>query len=127
MSVIDAHGSSLAPLATTYYEKWTNRRCQPLTPAELQAVYAHIGVIYDNALTRNPPRFNVTRSVPSDWQATPLQVLFERACAYDHRDAALLLGNLVCRVGISRRETWWSFRDWSGGPHHPTSRTYLCV
>jgi hypothetical protein len=62
MSVIDIAGPSIAPMAATFLEAWTNQRCALLTPYELARVHAFVSSnMYDAALLRRSRRFNVTR------------------------------------------------------------------
>jgi hypothetical protein len=89
---------------------------------EVQAATDWVNNLFDQARDNNGI-FNVTFVVPSDWGKIPLQALYEKGAGEDPDYSKLLYGNLVCRVGVQRPETWWSYRYEHSEDHH--SRSYV--
>lgn len=57
--------------------------------------------------------------VEQDADQQPRRVArIERACSEDEDEAAMLVGNLYCRVAIGRPEIWWSCNA-AELDHHP--------
>jgi hypothetical protein len=95
---------------------------------------------YENAMRSPTQRFNFTWVTPTEFGDTPLEHVWE--AMYDiygersawplfdsHKtlaevEAALLVGNLVCRVGIQRPEVWYCYRQYMGSTDKH-SRSYV--
>ena len=98
-----------------------------MSPAEYQAMFEWINNgsrWFEEAIRNGKGIFNVTWEVPSVWTNTPLQPLYWKAAGEDSEYAALLYGNLVCRVGVQRPELWWSFKQKHRREDHH-SRSYV--
>jgi hypothetical protein len=115
MTVKDAATADFRRLSDCWFPDYLNRGLAPLTPQEQQGVEAWINAnIFDAAFADPNRRMNVTdavrRFIPThpDWTGSALEPLYART-GQDEERAARLYGNLVCRIGISRPETWWSF------------------
>ena len=122
MPVFDCHGDLQGNMTDCWFPPFVNPRWAALSGAQRKAITDYINEIFDAAVRTPPHRFNVTHSVSSDWTNTPLQPLYEVAAGYDEADAAKLLGNMVCRIGVQRPELWYCFQQ-NVGDH--TSRTYM--
>lgn len=116
MSVIDA-AADFTQLQNCWFPDVVNRALSQLTPQELQQAEDWIEkYVFDAALAQPNGRMNVTdairRFIPyaPSWVGSPLQPLYDRT-GQDDVYAARLYGNLVCHVGIRRRETWWCFPE----------------
>jgi hypothetical protein len=57
-----------------------------------------------------------------NWDNSPLEALW-RDTGQNEQRAAWLYGNFVCRIGVSRSETWWVFKQ-GVGPDKDSS-TYV--
>ena len=122
MPIFDCHGDLQGNMVDCWFPSFLNPRWALLSHAEQRGVTDYIDDIFDAAAQTRPHRFNVTSSVPSDWTGMALHPLYEVAAGYDVDNAAKLLGNLFCRVGIQRPELWYCFQQ-RVGDH--TSRTYM--
>jgi hypothetical protein len=114
MAVLDA-ATDFTQLQDCWFPQVLNLGLAQLTPQEVQQAIAWINAhVFDAALAEPTARMNVTeavrRFIPNhpDWTGSPLQPLYDRT-GQDDVHAARLYGNLVCRVGVSRPERWWSF------------------
>ncbi len=122
MAVFDCHGDLQDNMADCWFPIYLDPRWAALSPAQQIGIESYIQDIFHTAVRTPPHHFNVTNSVPSNWANTALQPLYETAAAYDEEDAAKLLGNLFCRIGIQRSEPWFCFQQ-RVGDH--TSRIYM--
>jgi hypothetical protein len=122
MPVFDCHGDLQGNMTDCWFPAYLNRSWALLSPVQKQAITGYINGVFDDAARTPPHRFNVTNSVPADWTGMALQPLYEVAARYDVDEAAKLLGNLFCRIGIQRAELWFCFQQ-RVGDH--TSRTYM--
>jgi hypothetical protein len=114
MAVIDA-ATDFNQLQDCWFPQVLNIALPLLTPHEVQQAIEWINTnVFDAALAQSNGRMNVTETVRRfisnhpDWMGTALQPLYDKT-DQDEVHAARLYGNLVCRVGISRPEQWWSF------------------
>jgi hypothetical protein len=129
MSVIDVAGN-FNQLQDCWFPKVLDLALRHLTPQEVQDVIDWINMnVFDAAKAPGANnRMNVTNALRSfiqthpDWTGTALEPLYAKT-GQDEEHAARLYGNLVCRVGIGRRETWWCFPEPVGQDHF--SRTYV--
>ncbi|MDQ2804365.1 MAG: hypothetical protein M3Y41_17415 [Pseudomonadota bacterium] len=122
MPVFDCHGDLQGNMKDCWFPPYLNPRWAHLTTVQQQSIDRYINDVFDMAVHTPPHRFNVTSSVPSNWTGTALQALYEVAAGYDTDEAAKLLGNLFCRIGVRRDELWFCFQQ-RVGDH--TSRTYM--
>ena len=88
-----------------------------LNPFEISHAENWINTYVFDAALRDPHRkMNVTiacrLSIPRhpDWTDSPLQPLYART-GQDEERASWCYGNLTCRIGIRRLETWWVFKQ----------------
>jgi hypothetical protein len=112
-----------------WYPAFLNQNLALLQGTEEQAARAWINqYVFDEALKRPSRAVNVTEAVRQhiptnpDWNGTPLQPLYDRT-GQDEERASWVYGNLVCDVGIHRKETWWVFKQAVGPNQH--SSTYV--
>ncbi len=122
MAVFDFLGDLKGNMVDCWFPNYLDPRWRTLSVAQQNAIIRYIEDVFDLAAKTPPHRFNVTNSVPSDWRNTALQPLYEIAAVHDAKDAAKLLGNLFCRIGIKRSDLWDCFQQ-NVGDH--TSRTYV--
>ena len=129
MAVIDAGRSDLRPLKDCWFPIELDAGLKQLTQQERQDAIAWINAnVFDAAKASATGRMNVTTAIrasmpdPPSWEGSPLQPLYDKTGQNEER-AAKLYGNLVCRVGVSRPETWWSFPEAVAEDRH--SRTYI--
>jgi hypothetical protein len=123
MSLRDFNGNDPTRLMPDCWaDRWLNIYLAALTPAEVQAIYAWVSEQFDQARQTRQKRLNLTASVGSDWNDTPLQALYDKAARRDFNVAALLIGNIYARVTCRRPEAWITFQQ-HVGDH--TSRSYL--
>ncbi len=122
MPVFDCHGDLRGNMIDCWFPAYLNTRWAALSASDQQAITAYIDDVFTRAAGTPPYRFNVTESVPSDWTGIALQPLYDVAAGQDFEDAAKLLGNVFCRVGVRRPELWYCFQQ-RMGDH--TSRTYM--
>jgi hypothetical protein len=115
MTVKDAATPNFRILQDCWFPNFLNGGLAQMTPQEQQQAEAWINAnIFDAALVDPHRRMNVTdavrRFIPThpDWTGSVLQPLYAKT-GQDEVRAARLYGNLVCRIGIGRPETWWSF------------------
>jgi hypothetical protein len=84
--------------------------------------------VFDAALARPNRTVNVTvaarQNIPMhpDWSNSPLQPLFNRT-GQNEEHAKWIYGNLICRVGVARPETWVVFPQCVG--HKQYSSSYV--
>lgn len=114
MAVIDA-AADFALLQDCWFPQVLDLALRQLSSQEqAQAAQWINSYIFDAAMAEPTGRMNVTeavrRFIPShpDWSGSPLAPLFDNT-GQDEIHAARIYGNLVCRVGVSRPERWWSF------------------
>jgi hypothetical protein len=112
-----------------WYRVFLNQNLALLQGTEQQDAEAWINrYVFDAALKRPSRAVNVTeairQNIPNapDWTYSPLQPLYDQT-GCDPDRARRVYGNLVCRVGISRPETWWVFKQVVG--HDQYSSTYV--
>lgn len=128
MAVIDCAKNDFPELQDCWFHEDLDNYLRLLTHDEVRDAIAWINQhVFDAALAEPGQRMNVTEAIRrvmpySDWTGTPLMPLYERT-GQDYDQAALLYGNLVCRVGIRRPETWCSFSQPVADDRH--SRTYV--
>ena len=140
MAVIDMHAAHPHALADTWFAAELDRALKYLTPQErvdAEAWCSHY--VYVQALARRSRCMNTTEAlrefVPQsrtinitlladDWRYTALEPLYSRT-GQDVEHAAKLYGNLVCRVGVRRPETWCSWKQQWFGLNYPESRSYV--
>jgi hypothetical protein len=101
-----------------------------LLPQEIQGIEQWIHKnVFDAALQNSSRRMNVTEALRAsiannpDWNGIPLQPLYDKT-GQDPERAAQLYGNLVCHVGIQRKEDWYCYSQHQPGKEHG-SRTYF--
>lgn len=130
MSVIDVN-ANFACLTMCWFPKVVNCARLQLTAQEFQQVEDWIDKhVFDAAVAQHNGRMNVTvatrRFIPNspDWTGSALQPLYDKT-GEDPVYAARLYGNLVCHVGIRRKETWWCFPEPVADGRF--SRTYILV
>ena len=122
MSVRDLSGDLNKNMADCWFPNYLNPRWKALTQQEQADVTAYIEDVFDTA-ARNPPhRFNFTDSVPSDWRGSVLQPVYHKCAQYNPTEAAKVLGNVFCRVGVGRPELWLCHQQLVGDH---TSRSYI--
>jgi hypothetical protein len=128
MTVIDAERLDFPKMTDCWFPAELDAALKSLTPNELQAAIDWVQYNIFEAAKATPTRsMNVTKAIRTfipespDWTGTPLQPLYDKTGKDDDR-ARKLYGNLVCRVGISRPETWWRWKQDVGGEHK--SSTY---
>jgi hypothetical protein len=96
----------------------TNQQCARVTPGQLQAALDFIDTFFAAHIADPSQSVGVAFNCPGSWEDTPLEPLYAIACAGDEDEAAMLVGNLYCRVAIRRSELWWSFNA-AELDHHP--------
>jgi hypothetical protein len=122
MPVRDINGDLSTNMSDCWFPAYLNPRWSALTPKEQADVTAFINAVFDAAAKTPPHRFNFTDSFPSDWRGSVLQPIYEKCAQYDETDAARILGNAFCRVGVSRPELWLCHQQLVGDH---TSRSYI--
>jgi len=97
---------TMQELRTDWYPDKTNRTIARLKPAELAEIKRLINLRFDEHLA-NPDRNKVSVPInfPNPWP--PCFAALWLACGKDEEQAAMILGNLFCRVAIERSEWWW--------------------
>jgi hypothetical protein len=129
MAVIDLGNDNFPQLLDCWFRHELNLGMRRLTQREQSDceawVHAHV---FNAALHSRRKRMNVTealrRSMPNPpaWTGSPLQAIYDRN-GQDKERAALLYGNLCCRIGVLRPEIWCCFPQ-VVGYDRPHSRTY---
>lgn len=128
MPVIRNTGSNQA-MRDCWYPAFLNQNLALLRGTEQQDATDWINqYVFDDAMNRTNRVVNVTEAVRQhisshpDWTGSPLQPLYARTGMHEER-ASWFYGNLVCRIGIHRPETWWVFKNAVGNNKH--SSTYV--
>lgn len=129
MAVIDLAGAGPVLRHDCWFPAELNGWLAKLTSQERSDAESWINAhVFDAALTSKTHRMNVTVAVrtsmpnPPSWEGSALQPLYDRTGQDDDR-ARLFYGNLVCRIGVGRPETWWRFSEPVAEDRH--SSTYI--
>lgn len=122
MAVRDLLGDLNNNMSDCWYSNYLNIRWPALNSVEQAAVLLYINDIFDHSVSNPPHRFNFTDSIPSDWNGSALQPIYDKCAQKNPSDAAKVLGNLFCRVGIGRKELWLCHQKLVGDH---TSRNYI--
>jgi hypothetical protein len=103
-------------MSDCWYPIFLDQNLALLRSGEEQAARDWINkYVFDETLRRRNRSVNVTEalrdSIPNhpNWSGTPMEPLWERT-GQDEQHAAFVYGNLVCRVGVQRPETWWVYK-----------------
>jgi hypothetical protein len=129
MAVIDVERAGFASLKDCWFPDYLEAALKQLTSQQSQQaedwIHAHV---FDAALNEPDQRMNVTeavrRFIPThpDWTGSALQPFWENT-GKDEKRAARIYGNLVCRIGVHRIETWWCHSERVAEDRR--SRTYV--
>jgi hypothetical protein len=116
MAVIDA-AADFNQLQDCWFPRFLDLALRQLTPQEVQDAIAWINThVFDAALVEPTHRMNVTEAIrrvmpdSRDWTGSALQPLYDKT-GQDEIHVARIYGNLACRVGVNRPETWWCFPE----------------
>jgi hypothetical protein len=111
---VSANGGNQS-MPDCWFPVFLNQRLKMMGPGEEKAARDWITeFIFEDALRRRSRAVNVTQAlrqhIPNHpyWSGTPMEPLWE--CTRDEEQAAWVYGNLVCRVGVERPDTWWVYK-----------------
>jgi hypothetical protein len=101
MACFDASSMSMLRDCWRFGQK-TNQQCARISPSELQAALDYIDTFFSAHIADPRQSVGIAFNCSGSWEGTPLQPLYEVACSGDEDEAAMLVGNLYCRVAIRR-------------------------
>lgn len=96
------------------FSTWRSR----LSAAEYGAIVAHL----NNKISKDTIHNSSWLAAP-EWEGTPLQVIYTKACRMDEEAAAKFFGLIVWETMIDRLETWSFTRI--EGDDRPEGMTYF--
>lgn len=102
--------STMRWMTTDWFPSKTNQQIARLTPTELRDALDCIEGRFEAHVADPRLPVGVALNFPGEWPPD-LEPLWSKCCLGLEDEAAMLAGNLYCRVAIRRKEKWWSFPD----------------
>lgn len=100
---------SMKWLRTDWFPEKTNRQLRQFRPGEKRNIREYIDSFFDMHMADPRNQVGVLLNCPHPWARVLIPIW--RVCNENEEEAAMLLGNIFCRVAILRSDDWWSHSD----------------